>query len=216
MKLNTAIAIALVAALPLTIDRAVAQTAAPKPASPPAPQTGSPPGTRLPAPLIGVVDLQAVVGKSAAWKGIREQLDKSAKAFQGDMKKRSDDLNASVQTLESQHATLSAEAYSERRMSLETQGHDFQNDLSNGQKQFDEVANEGQRQVAAALMDILEQIRQERGLNLILQRGAVPAMAPDFDLSEEALQRLDKKLPRANVKMPQLTSSAAPTQVIKH
>jgi hypothetical protein len=47
---------------------------------------------------------------------------------------------------------------------------------------------------------------------MILLREAMAAVAPEFDLSAEALQRLDKKLPKVNVKLPALPA-AAPTSV---
>jgi Skp family chaperone for outer membrane proteins len=216
MKLRTAIALALlVATLPLAANQATAQTA-PKPAAPPALQPSSPPGTRLPPPLIGVVDAQVVLRDSAAYRGIKEQMDKVVQSFQGELQKRSNDLRTAMQTLDQQRTTLSADAYSEKRMGLETQGNDLQKDAQNRRQQIDETANESQRQISAALFEIMEQIRQERGLNLILLRDAAPAMAPELDLSAEALQRLDKKLPKVNVKLPAVAASTAPQAPIKH
>jgi Skp family chaperone for outer membrane proteins len=216
MKLRTAIALALlVATLPLAATQSIAQTA-PRPAAPSGLPASSPPGTRLPSPLIGVVDAQRVLRESAAYRGIKEQMDKVVQSFQSELQKRSNDLRTAMQTLDQQRTTLSADAYSEKRMGLETQGNDLQKDAQNRRQQIDETANESQQQIGTALIEIMEQIRQERGLNLILLREAVPAMAPEFDLSGEALQRLDKKLPKVNVKLPALAASSAPQAPVKH
>lgn len=218
MKLRTAITLALlVATLPLAAGKVVAQT--PKPALGAAPaQPASPPGTKLPAPLIGVVDAQGVLRNSAAFRAVKEQMDKVVQSYQADLQKRNNDLRTAAQTLEQQRTTLSADAYSEKRMGLETQGNDLQKDAQNRRQQIDETVNESQQQIAQALIEIMEQIRQERGLNLILVREMVPAMAPEFDLSAEALQRLDKKLPKVSVKLPSVApgAAAAATPPAKH
>ncbi len=219
MKLRTAITVALlIASIPLAASQVDAQAPAPKPALGAPLQPASPPGSKLPAPLIGVVDAQGVLRNSAAFRAVKEQMDKVVQSYQADLQKRNNDLRTAAQTLEQQRTTLSADAYSEKRMGLETQGNDLQKDAQNRRQQIDETVNESQQQIAQALIEIMEQIRQERGLNLILVREMVPAMAPEFDLSAEALQRLDKKLPKVSVKLPSVApgAAAAATPATKH
>lgn len=218
MKLRTAITLALlISTIPLAASKVGAQAPTPKPALGAPLQPATPPGTKLPAPLIGVVDAQGVLRSSAAFRAVKDQMDKVVQSYQADLQKRNNDLRTAAQALEQQRTTLSADAYSEKRMGLETQGNDLQKDAQNRRQQIDETVNESQQQIAQALIEITEQIRQERGLNLILVREMVPAMAPEFDLSAEALQRLDKKLPKVSVKMPSVApAAAAATPPTKH
>ncbi len=198
MNRSSLIRFGVIAALGLGILPAAAQQT--KPAAAPA-QPTTPPGSKLPVPSIGVVDLQAISRTSAASKSIREQLEKQIQTYQAEFQKRDADLRAAEQALQQQRASMAPEAFSQKRMTLETQMSDMQHEAEDRKRQIDEALNEAQSQVLQATSEVISQIQQERGLNLILRRDLIAGVSPDLDLTTEVLQRVDKKLPHVTVKL---------------
>lgn len=180
---------------------ALAQTTSPPDSAKPLQQT-TPSGSKLPAPSIAIVDVQYMFRNSAATHSIRDQLDKQTTTYQQEFQKRDADLRGAEQALQQQRASMTTDAFNEKRMTLETQSTDLQHEFESRKRQIDDVLNSAQNQVLSAAGEIIEQIRQERGLNLVLRREAAIALTPELDLTAEVLQRLDKKLPRVAVSLP--------------
>lgn len=196
-------ALAVLSALPLTAE-AQQQRQQPAPQQPRSNVPAIPPAGALPAPSIGVVDIQAVLREGSAARSVREQIDKQRTSYGAEISKKENDLRAAEQDLAKQRNVLSAEAFADKRRQLEQQVADFQRQVSARRRQLDEAIVENMKPIEAAMEEVLTQIAQERGLNMIVHKNAVILSHNALDLTGEVLQKVDRKVPRATVKMPPL------------
>jgi hypothetical protein len=60
------------------------------------------------------------------------------------------------------------------------------------------------------LNEIFQQIAIERGINVVIYRNATLLFATELDITADALQRLNAKLPRVTLKLPP-PQAATPT-----
>jgi Skp family chaperone for outer membrane proteins len=184
-----------------TVLPAAAQTARPAAAAP----TPAAPRGPTPPPSIGVVDMALIQEQASVMKSIRDQMQKEEQGIRGDLTKRENDLRAADQDLQQQRSLLSADAYAEKRRNFEAQVGESQRYMAARKKQLDTAFNDGMRQVDQALNAVLREIAQERGLNLIMPRGALMLLADtNLDITDDVKRRLDNRLKSVAIKLPPL------------
>lgn len=180
---------------------AAAQTARPAAAAP----TAAAPRGPTPPPSIGVVDMALIQEQASVMRSIRDQMQKEEQSIRADLTKRENDLRAADQDLQQQRSLLSADAYAEKRRNFEAQVGESQRYMAARKKQLDTAFNDGMRQVDQALNGVLREIAQERGLNLIMPRGALMLLADtNLDITDDVKRRLDNRLKSVAIKLPPL------------
>ena len=182
---------------------AAAQTPArPAAAAPAAPAAARGP---LPTPVIAVVDTQAIQEQTSAMKSFREQMQKEEQNIRSELTKRESDLRTAEQDLQQQRNLLSADAFAEKRRNFEAQVGEFQRYAASRKRQLEGAYNDGMRQVDQAMNGVLREIAAERGLNLIMPRGALMLLADtNLDITDDVKRRLDNRLKTVAVKLPPL------------
>lgn len=197
-------AIALIAASsPAMAQAQRSQPAAPaQPAAPPAAPRG--PIEPLAAPVVIVIDFQEVLRNSAAAKSIQQQLERTRSTYQEDINKKERDLRAAEQELGQQRAVLAPEAFQQRRRDFETRVADVQRDVSSKKRQLDQAFEENITKVREQLITIVDDLAKETKANMVISRAAVVIVEKKFDLTGEALARLDKKVASVKLVMPQV------------
>jgi outer membrane protein len=187
-----------------------------RPAAGAAPATGSPvsqlppplpPGQQLPPAVVGIVDLQIILRESSAAKSVREQVDAKRNSYQGEIQKRETDLRTAQQTLEQQAPVLSPDALNTRRQQFQTQAMDAQRFVDARLRQLEEAFNESMKQVEAATAQVLAEIAQARGINLVVPRQGVFLSANELDITSEVLGQVERKISRVNVNFPPLRNN---------
>ncbi len=166
-----------------------------------------PPGQQLPPAVVGIVDLQIILRESSAAKSVREQVDAKRSSYQGEIQKRETDLRTAQQTLEQQAPVLSPEALNTRRQQFQTQAVDAQRFVDARLRQLEEAFNESMKQVEAATAQVLAEIAQARGINLVLPRQGVFLSANELDITSEVLSQVERKISRVNVSFPPLRNN---------
>jgi outer membrane protein len=175
----------LAATLVLTSPAAIAQDKSKEPSR------AVPNVTAMPSPVVAVIDFQYVVKESAAGKSVRTQVDERQSAFQAEIKPLQ-------QELEKVRAELGNRI---------DRVNELQRIIQERKRQLDEMFNDGMRQVDLALVDVLKELAEERGINLILNagrgRGLVLFAENQIVITEEALRRLDARLPKVELTKPE-------------
>lgn len=156
----------------------------------------------LPPPTIIVIDFQEVLRNSAAAKSIQQQLERTRAAYQEDINKKEKDLRTAEQDLAQQRAVLAPEAFQQRRRDFETRVADVQRDVSGKKRQLDQAFEENIGKVREQLIVIVDQLAKETKANLVISKAAVVIVEKKFDLTGEALARLDKKVASVKLVMP--------------
>lgn len=186
---------------------ASAQTKAPA-AAPTLAAGGASAAPPVPAPIVMIVDFEGIMAVSKAGKSIQSQLDTQRQTMQKEIGQRENDLRNEEQELQKQRATLPADQF-------ETKARDFQQKVAAYQREaqlrdraLGQGFGEAKQKLQQALAEVVQQLTTERGANLVLYKSQVFLYETSYDASQEALKRLDVKLPAVTVTIPKLSDVA--------
>lgn len=164
---------------------------------------------------VAVVDIPAVMQNAAAAKGVRSQLDKEEAGYKADFSKREGEFRNAYQQLQNDFAKLGPDAARDRRMSFEQRYADFEREVEFRKQDFQGRADRSMKKVEDALRSVLLDMASEHKLDLILVKGAVLFSDSSRDMTQEALKRLDTKLPTVTIDKPAALPKAPAAQAPK-
>ena len=149
-----------------------------------------------------VINLQKILREAAATKTIRPQIAKLKKSYEGRFKKLGQELRANDQDLQKQRSILSPEAYASKRKAFKNRINSLQRDVQAVQRLLDRAGRNAMGKVHRAFDEVRREIAKEKSLQLILPRSGLLHVDPRYDITNEVLKRLNKKLPSVKVSMP--------------
>lgn len=158
---------------------------------------------------VAVVDIQRVMRESAAAKSIQGQIEKMRGSYQQEITKQENELRNAEQELNRQRTLVSPEAFNERRRQFEQKVGGLQRDVQNRKRALDTSFSSAMRTVENSLREIIEQLVTERRLNLVLIKSQTIYNAPELEMTDEVMKRLNAKLPSVKVPPPQTQAPAA-------
>ena len=195
MLLRRSATAALLAALLAVAGPAAAQQQPQRPAGPAAAAQVK----TLPAPVIGIVDVEAILREASAVKSVRAQLEAISSKMQGDLNKDEDRLRASETELQQQRALLTPEVFAQKRQEFQRDALAFQQRARTARQIVDQGFREAMGRIERVLLDEVSKLAEERGINLVLRRNQVAVAREEYDISDAALERLNKR--QADVKL---------------
>jgi outer membrane protein len=137
----------------------------------------------VPAPKIGVVDLESTLATTPAGKRANDSFEKTRKAKQTDLDTQQNALKQAQADLEKQKAVLKPEAFEQKRQELEKKFVDLQQTYLKLEK---DLAAERQKLMA----DLMKQaepkivaLANAEGVNIIVDREAVVWAEKEVDLT---------------------------------
>lgn len=161
----------------------------------------------MPTPVVAVIDFQFVVKESAAGKSVRTQVDTRQSAFQSEIRPLQQELEKVRAELGNRIAGIGEAEYATQRKVIRDRVNELQRIIQERKRELDSMFNDGMRQVDLALVDVLKTLAEERGINLILNagrgRGLVLFAENQIVITDEALRRLDKRLPKVELTKPE-------------
>lgn len=157
---------------------------------------------KMPTPVIGIIDVQRILEDSAAAKSIRPQMEKLRDDYEKDVKKRENDLRTAEQDLARQRTVLSPEAFNDRRKGFEKQAADAQRAVQTYKRRVDVAFANAMGEVRNALLKIAADMAKERQINILLPKSFVVLSTKEFDITDEALGRLNKQIASVRVRLP--------------
>ena len=161
-------------------------------------------------PGVATIDVQRLQRESAASKSIQAQIEKLRASYQQEITKQENELRSAEQELNRQRTLVSPEAFNERRRQFEQKVGNLQRDVQNRKRELDKSALTAQRTIENALNQIVQDVVTERRLTLVLVKNQTIYAAPEFDLTDEVMKRLNAKLPSVKVPPPTLTPQQPP------
>ncbi len=157
------------------------------------------PEAALPQAVVGVIDFQRVVKESAAGRSVRDQMDKRRTTLQKEIKSIRQELETARAALSTREPGLSEAEFSAKRQAMRKRVGELQGIVQSRQREMDAMFNYGMGQIDIALIAILKELAEERGINLILNagrgRGLVLFAEKRIVITDEALRRLNVRLP---------------------
>lgn len=164
---------------------------------------------------VAVVDLTYIAQNAAAAKAVRAQVDKEEAGYRADFNKRNNDLRTAYQELQGQMGLLGPDAQRDRRVAFEQRAADFEREVDFRKRDVQNRAGNAMKKVEDTLKTVLLDIAEERKLTLILHKDAAPFYNSQMDLTNEAMKRLDAKLPTIKLAPPGPVPKASAGQTPK-
>lgn len=145
--------------------------------------------------VVGVLDWDFVLHESKAAQGIIAWGDKQAQTYNAQFAQQENALRAEAQQLEQQRATLSPQDYDTKRKALGQKVETWRQSASAKNKQLQQAGETALNKVKQALVEATAEIAKAHGMSLVLNKAAVVVNATNFDITQEALQKLNSRLP---------------------
>lgn len=182
-------------------------------AAPPAP---APANAGIPAPKILVINRQAILANSKVGQDIVKQVRGYTQAAETEFKATQDSLRKQQAALQTQGAILAPDVKKKKMTDFQTQAIAFQAKVQSRQGQIQYGVFKARQQVEQALGPILESIMKDRGANLLFDRQAIVLGTVNIDVTQDAINRLNQKLPTVKVQLttppPEFLRAAAQQQ----
>lgn len=157
----------------------------------------------MPIAVVGVIDFQRVVKESAAGKSVRQQIDARRAKFQAEIRTIQQELETARSALAARPTETPDGEYARKREEMRKRVGELQSMLQNRKRELDDMFNYGMRQIDLSLIEVLKELAEERRINLILNagrgRGLVLFAENRIVITEEALRRLDARLPEVGL-----------------
>ncbi len=155
----------------------------------------APRAQELAPPVLAIIDVQKVLRESTAVSALSRKIEERKLQHQEELREQERALRDADQELARQRSILSPEAYAKKRGELEQRVATLQREARNRKRGLDKVFTQGMIKVQAELARVAKEIAEERGLDLILSKATVVLVKPKFELTQEAVRRLNDRLP---------------------
>lgn len=175
----------------------------------PAPQApaATPPAPQPPLPFpqgakIAYVDFQRIASESTDGKASTQKIQDLIKKKQTEASDRTKALQANQQKLQQSGSVMSETARTQLEKEIERQQVDQQRFQQDAQQEVQELQNELQNEFQRKVLPILQQVAQEKGLQLLLSRADAGIIwgDPALDLTAEVVKKLDTPKPAGTPK----------------
>ena len=151
---------------------------------------------------VAAIDVQRIYREADAAKAFREQIDKQRTTEEDRFRAREKALLEADRELRRQRTILSKEALTQKGQELTKKVQALQQDVQNHNKALKDRLAEGINEVQNVLIGVVREIAAERDLDVVITAGSVVLQNPELDITEEAMARLNTKLPRISLDQP--------------
>ncbi len=139
----------------------------------------------VPAPKIGVIDLDNTLSSTPAGKRANDAFEKTRKGKQSELDKKQEELKRAEADLDKQKAVLKPDVYEDKRKDLEKKFVDLQQVYVKLER---DLAGERTKLIQDLLKQAgpkIEVIAKAEGVNIIVDREAVVYADPTVDLTQK-------------------------------
>lgn len=169
---------------------------------------GSPPAARaqeLPATVAAVIDYQRILKEAQAARSIREQIEARRNAYQDEISDEEQRLREADQAFAKQSSVMSPEARAEKRREFEKEVVEVQRLVQERRSELDRASAIALNEVKKVLIEIVTEMADEQGFNLVLPSSEVLFFSRRIDLTEEVMAELDARL--SHVEVPEVAAA---------
>lgn len=162
-----------------------------------------------PPAKIVVLDRAGIMQFSKAGQDIAKQMQTYAAQAKADLQSRGRALETEERGLQQQVAILAPDLKAKRIAAFQAKQQALQADVSKKDEQMRYALAQARQVMEAKLGPILQQLVKERGANMVIDRQAMVFAPPAFDITTDAINRLNQQLPTVKVNF-NVTPPAAP------
>lgn len=155
-----------------------------------------------PPAVIATMDSQRILREAKAGKSVASQIKGYFDQLQALIKREDESLKKRQDELRQQAAILSADALEQRRSELQKSFNDAQRLVQDRRAAIDQTRQQALEVIKGQILEIIEELQKERTFNIVLDRSNYSWALKSLDITDEIVQRLDKRLPSVNVATP--------------
>lgn len=145
--------------------------------------------------VVAVLDIQQVMRDAKAAKAMQAMVEQQRTAFQAELAQQESALRQADQQLAEQRPSLSPDDFRKRRQEIDQQAAALRRNAQARKAQLENLVNSGMNEIRNALIRVVAEIAQERGITLVLSKSQVVLSANAYDITADALSQLDAELP---------------------
>lgn len=159
-----------------------------------------------PAPDVGlaliVVDFDGVVQRSQAMQSITQSVGGLQRLLGARFREEENRLRQREAELTELRGVLDPEEFARQRRTFEEEIVEIQREAQLQRARLDAAEEAATGRVREALIGILAELADQRGVQAVLDSSNVVLFSPRLDVSDAASERLDEVLPRVNLALP--------------
>ena len=137
-------------------------------------------------------------------------MDKQRQTFSKEVAQQEDDLQKARAELERQRATLAPDQFEAKGRQFQQRLQELDRSVQAKQKAWQAVYSEAMNKVEEGALQVVAEIAAEHQANMVIQKAAVIFGKDGFDITADAMQRLDQRLPAVTVNRPKPVETAKP------
>ena len=155
--------------------------------------------SEYPITSIAVIDLNLILAEAKAAKKASEEIEGIALEIENSLKASEEELIKEQDELAESQAVMTPESFEDKMVNFQKKVQNFNISKQDRLQSLDNMIADARLQVLQALEPILEQITEEKGLTIILDKNIVLLNTEKMDITKEALKKLNKEL--SNIKI---------------
>jgi Skp family chaperone for outer membrane proteins len=167
-------------------------------------------GEAPPTPIIGVLGVPEVMRASSAAQQVEKVIGERRKKLDEDAQKEQAVWRDMQQALANDRAKLSADQIRARERELQERITNAQRSFRDRNRIIQEAAQYGLAQIERTLVQVIRQVADSRGMNLVLHRSQVALNVNQFDITESVTDQLNKVLTAVVIPPEGVSPSAMP------
>jgi len=166
-------------------------------------------------PNIAVMNEERVLRESAAGQHIRSRMQEIAQEIDAELTAMGQPIQQETERLNAETASMTPQAVQQRPdlmqriEALNQQAQQFELARRARQQEIVQTERQAMRPIYDALGPILEAVVEERGIDILVDRANLVFASPDFDISQEVINRLDQQVPTVTVTRVRVSQEAA-------
>lgn len=147
---------------------------------------------------IGVIEMQKVEANAIAWKDLRGKYEGAKEKVLQELSSIQSGLEEEGKALQQQQAILAPDAFETKRAEFEQRLREENQRAVERRQALDQAWINGRKQIVEAIRNIVLEISEEKGLNLILDQSnsdpTIVLAGSEIKITDAVIQRLDQKI----------------------
>tara|TARA_B100000579_G_scaffold434757_1_gene456380 strand:- start:1066 stop:1623 length:558 start_codon:yes stop_codon:yes gene_type:complete len=152
-----------------------------------------------PSTSIAIIDINELLNSSKVAINVNEQIAEISEKIQERLAADEENLLDEQKKLIEAQGIMAPEAFEEKRIEYEKEVQNFQIESQNLLVSLDNKVATIRAQILDEIKPILEQVADEKGITVILQKETVILNADNMDITKIVMKQLNKNLPKIEV-----------------
>ena len=148
---------------------------------------------------IGVIDINKILSDADAAIIAAKQIEEIAIDIENEIKLSDEEIIKEQNLLIESQTIMAPEAFESKRNEYEVKVQKYNNERQSKLMKIDELIAVSRNDILNAVKPILEEISNEKGITIILEKASIMLNAEKMDITNEVLKKLNKLLPTIEV-----------------